>query len=362
MHRPRTSLSADVKHPASVGVSEARATSKMDARFSTLAGRTETGVVTVKPMRLRYAGTCACGIAVAAGTHAGYDSAAKRAVCPGCLSERLAEAGPTAAPRTDIPARAEGVADASPDAPPAAAPGSGPDEPDGAGSPAPRQVSSGTAGGSARAEYERRTAKREARIRAAHPRLGGLILALSDDPQTTRAWASGAAGERAIGAKLDGLAGDAVLTLHDRRIPGTRANIDHIAIGPSGVFVIDAKRYNDAKVEIRSSGGWFSERIDRLFVAGRDRTKLVTGLAPQVAAVYEALEDQADLADVVVQPVLAFVDALLPVITSLEIAGVPVLGPRKTAKLVRRDGPLTLEQRSRLHHVLAEKLPAYQRS
>ena len=32
--------------------------------------------------------------------------------------------------------------------------------------------------------------------------------------------------------------------LHDRRIPGTRANIDHIAVASSAVWVIDAKRYN----------------------------------------------------------------------------------------------------------------------
>jgi hypothetical protein len=31
--------------------------------------------------------------------------------------------------------------------------------------------------------------------------------------------------------------------LHDRRICGSRANIDHLAIGPGGVTVIDAKNY-----------------------------------------------------------------------------------------------------------------------
>jgi Nuclease-related domain len=31
--------------------------------------------------------------------------------------------------------------------------------------------------------------------------------------------------------------------LHDRRVSGTRANIDHFVIGPAGVFVIDAKRH-----------------------------------------------------------------------------------------------------------------------
>ncbi|MGH8931168.1 MAG: nuclease-related domain-containing protein [Egibacteraceae bacterium] len=31
--------------------------------------------------------------------------------------------------------------------------------------------------------------------------------------------------------------------LHDLAIPGSRANIDHVAVGPGGVFVIDSKRW-----------------------------------------------------------------------------------------------------------------------
>jgi len=308
--------------------------------------RADTACMNVRAMRLRYAGVCACGAEVPTGTLAGYDPGAKRAVCVHCLPARLADAS------ADTP---EHIAVADALVPPEAAPVDSPRV------VPPQAPPASQAGASAYAEYERRVAKREARIRQTYPRLGGLILALSDDPQSTRAWASGAAGERAVGAKLDGLAGDGVLALHDRRIPGTRANIDHLAIGPSGVFVIDAKRYEDAKIEIRSSGGWFSERVEKLYVGGRDKTKLVTGLAPQVLAVYEALEDHPDLADVRVQPVLAFVDAVLPVLTTLEIAGVPLLGPRKTAKLVRREGSLSAEQRSRLHAVLADKLPAYVR-
>ena len=34
-----------------------------------------------------------------------------------------------------------------------------------------------------------------------------------------------------------------IAVLHDRRIPGSKANIDHIAITAAGIWVIDAKRY-----------------------------------------------------------------------------------------------------------------------
>jgi len=44
-------------------------------------------------------------------------------------------------------------------------------------------------------------------------------------------------------ASLDRLAGEGLYFLHDRRIPPTRANIDHIVIAPTGVYVIDAKNY-----------------------------------------------------------------------------------------------------------------------
>jgi hypothetical protein len=298
----------------------------------------------VKRMRLRYDGVCACGSVVPAGTAAGYDRAARKAVCPSCLDSAAPAAEALTPSQTgSLTSSPAGRADeASPSA------------------EVEVEVLTGRAGGSARAEHARRAARREQRVRAAHPRLGGLILALKDDPQPTRAWQSGAVGEERVGARLDGLTGDGVLVLHDRRVPGSRANIDHLAVGPRGVFVIDAKRYVDAKVEVRRSGGPWRPVTERLVVAGRDRTRLVTALAGQAAVVQEALEDCPGLDGIPVQPVLAFVDAQLPLLGRLEIAGVPVLGPRGTAKLVRQPGPLTVRERERLHRHLAAKLPAYQ--
>jgi Nuclease-related domain len=44
--------------------------------------------------------------------------------------------------------------------------------------------------------------------------------------------------------------------LHDRRVSGSRANIDLFVIGPAGVFVIDAKRY-EGQICIRDVDGEF---------------------------------------------------------------------------------------------------------
>ncbi|MEI2671103.1 MAG: nuclease-related domain-containing protein [Marmoricola sp.] len=88
----------------------------------------------------------------------------------------------------------------------------------------------GTAGSSARREYERRKAKDEERLRQKWGKLGGIAVALSDEKQSTKAWATGAVGEERLGARLDSLVSESIAVLHDRRIPGSKANIDHIAI------------------------------------------------------------------------------------------------------------------------------------
>ena len=52
------------------------------------------------------------------------------------------------------------------------------------------------------------------------------------EPLRAHEWEQGASGERIVGARLDRI--DGIEVLHDRRVPGTRATIDHIAIGPGG--------------------------------------------------------------------------------------------------------------------------------
>ena len=122
-----------------------------------------------KRMRLRYAGTCrVCGSELPAKAEAVYERATKTVRC---VSHEVS----------------------TPDALPVE------DELDLA---VPEVVDPGTAGASARREFERRKAAREERIRAKHPKLGGLILAVSDDPQSTTAWNTGALGEEKLGGGL----------------------------------------------------------------------------------------------------------------------------------------------------------------
>lgn len=184
------------------------------------------------------------------------------------------------------------------------------------------------AGASARREYERRKAKDEARIRARWGRLGGVAVALSDERPSTTAWRAGAAGEEIVGAALDRLVFENIRVLHDRRVPGTRANIDHIVITTGGVWVVDAKKYKGRPV-LRIEGGILRPRVERMLVGGRDHTGLVDGVLKQVRLV-EAVAGTSR-----VRGVLCFVDAEWPLFGgSFRTRGVEVLWPRKLVKLI----------------------------
>lgn len=272
----------------------------------------------LKSMRLRYAGLCRqCQVPIAAGTTASYDRGSKSVVCVACLS--LTSVLPEAE-TTNVP------------------------------------IDSGTAGASAQREYDRRKNKRETRIREAHPLVGGLILALSEDPQSTKAWSTGARGEELLGRRLDGLAGDGVAVLHDRRIPPTRANIDHIVVCPSGVFVIDAKKYRE-RPTLRVEGGIIRPRAETLMIGSRPSMKLVQGVHKQMVVVRSALES-AGLDHVPVSGMLCFVEADWPMIGGdFVIDGVSVLWPRKAASVVTAPGSLDAAMRERIHRALASKFP-----
>jgi hypothetical protein len=203
-------------------------------------------------------------------------------------------------------------------------------------------------------EYERQHAKREQRIRQRWGRLSGLVLALSEDPQSTRAWQRGSAGESKLAQALAKLERDDVIVLHDRRVPGSRANIDHLVVCPSGVFVVDAKLYT-GQVHVKDVGGLFRRDL-RLFVGGRDCTRLAVGMAWQVEATEAALGG----AEIPVSPVLCFIDAEWPLLGGpREFRGVPIESERSLKRGVARPGELDLEEVRETAMVLAQALPAH---
>lgn len=205
-------------------------------------------------------------------------------------------------------------------------------------------VVTGEAGGSALREFERRQKRREDHARE---RLGGLGVVLArivDPPPTTQAWKRGGDGERRVGARLEKLlAGSEVRLLHDRLVPGGgRQNIDHIAIGPGGVTVIDTKNYR-GNVRVQRVGGLFSPQRTILSINGRDQTKLVTGVESQVELLRSALAvaGGAEM-DVRGALCLANVDGL-PLIGHPSLRGIMIDGAKTAARLARRPGALSAD-------------------
>lgn len=274
-----------------------------------------------RQLRTRYPGSCAaCGAFVPRGIEAWWDAEVKRLTCIAC--------GP-------MPAGGDNLDSELKD----------------------DEVSlplSGPAGGSAQRQHDRRKAGREQRVRGNHPRLGGLMLALSDHPQTTTAWARGAEGERRVGERLDSLRADGIVVLHDRRIPHTRANIDHLVVAPTGVWIVDAKHYS-GQVTRRDVGGW-RRSDERLFVGRRDCTKLVAGMAFQHDAVRTALARHDDIP---IHRVLCFVEAEWSFLARpFDLGGVLVAWPKATVEAIRRPGTLEPENINRIGETLLRALPA----
>lgn len=287
-----------------------------------------------KVMKLRYAGTCRrCGVAVDAGQRGAYFKADKQIECMECFDSAPAGAevheevpGPGAVKPVTQPEVVETVA---------------------------LSFVEGDAGASARVEYERRMARREKRVKERFPRAGGLLLKVFEEGQPTKAWKVGAGGEEQLGTMLDGMAGRLLRVLHDRRIPRTRANIDHIVVCPNGVMVVDAKQYK-GRVALKSEGGLFSPLVRKLTVAGRDRTKLADGVAKQVGLVTEALED----VPVPVQGMLCFLGAEWPMFGgAFVIRDIGVMWPRRLRRLLSAPGPLTATELDQIQIRLSEAFP-----
>ena len=278
---------------------------------------------------LRRAGTCAsCAVQLEAGVEAGWDSVARTITCLTCLQSAAAGA-----------------------------------------------LDRGTAGISAQREYERRSRRHDKKeherveadrrwrenLKTEHPVVGRMVTAVvpkataRPEPQHVRAWAKGAPGEVRVGEVLESI--DGIVVLHDRHVRGSRSNIDHIAVTPGGVWVVDSKRYVDSKVEFADKGGWFS-RDERLIVGGRDRTKLVDGMAWQVEAIDRAAGGKLEGTDI--RPALCFVESHWGLFTKhpFLVRGVAICWPESLPELLSRPGPLTDTTIDSIARAIAAALPA----
>lgn len=201
----------------------------------------------------------------------------------------------------------------------------------------------GVPGGSARKQEEERRKRRQELER----------LERREDN-----WNQGAAGEESTAAAIARRC-PAAVALHDRQMPGSRANIDHIVLVASGVWVIDSKRPKGRIKVQKAKGG-----AQKLLIGGHDRTELVHKLTRQVNAVKAAmLQAGSDVpvngafcfhlqADTTIERLRAE-DNGLPVFGTWTIDGYPLFYPRQMCKRLNDPGTLTSSKAHELARTVA---------
>ena len=164
---------------------------------------------------------------------------------------------------------------------------------------------------------------------------------------------AGAAGERLTAQLIDPLRREGWTILHDRALPKGRANIDHLAISPSGtVFMPDTKRWSARyPITVRNRRLWHgtwdvTDRLDGLHheqqTAGR---VLGVPVTPIVAMQGAPLHDQTGRA-----------------VTELHIHGVRIVPAQRLADVLRTAGRIPGQRQARDIAAHAERaLPPYVR-
>jgi hypothetical protein len=219
------------------------------------------------------------------------------------------------------------------------------------------KIDRGLPGASVRAEYERKKSSYEKRVNEMFPRLGNFLLLFLEVPQTLRTWKRGARGEFAIGKRLERLSFKyGFIVLHDRRMPRSNANIDHIAVTPSGVFVIDSKSYSGL-IRIERPDGYFSEESPTLFVGRRNCTDLITRMQWQISAVDKVLAKSDEAMPTT--GVLAFFRPNWPIVRVPESIHGILINSHGVKQIVAKPGEFTNDQITSTAKLLAEAFPSY---
>jgi hypothetical protein len=163
-------------------------------------------------------------------------------------------------------------------------------------------------------------------------------------------WRRGAEGERRTAQLLAPLRNLGWIVLHDRRIPGSTANVDHLVVGPSGVWVVDSKLWR-GRVKVLGDGRlWYGRRcLD-------DDLRVLRWATGEVGQALGGMGRTG--APVPVHPVLCVHGARLPR-AQLHFDGVTLTAPEALLDLLTSASPcLTVCEVERLTAKAAKSLPA----
>ena len=260
-----------------------------------------------RKLRLRYPATCrSCGISLSRGADAIWDAATKTVTCLPCVAD-----GP---------------------------------------------IDSGAAGASAAAEGTRRIERKVDEVRRRHGDYAAEVAREMAGRDAAATWGKGSEGESWLAGYIDREVGGNVIALHDRLIPGTRGNIDHIFVASTGVWVVDAKAYK-GKVVRREVGPLWS-RDNELHIGRRNCTSLAKGVRRQVEAVNAAIRPDESLHGTDVHAALCLVESEWGLLDfPFQVGNVWVMYPGALRKRLRKNGDVPREMMERIARRLDLSLP-----
>ena len=160
--------------------------------------------------------------------------------------------------------------------------------------------------------------------------------------------------DAAVAAALEAAVGNGVLSLHHQRLPGRRAAVAHVAIGASGIFVVDA-RHVTPRTRALSKGA--DEATDLRLGADLRLADVVATVRAQAAAIRLMLAD-VELAEVQVTGLVCIDSAGRPTTAGPDVAAsdVRVVSLDDLDELVAAAGPLEDDHRRTLHEFLGSHM------
>lgn len=184
----------------------------------------------------------------------------------------------------------------------------------------------------------------------------GVIAAIAEAVYRARtnssvpAWRRTSVAERRTEGQLRKLERNGYRTLHARAIPGSEAQIDHLVVGPTGVYAVDSEKW-DRRLPVRVQMG------KKLFHGPFDKKERLTEARWEATQAGELIT-KAFGREVTVVPSLAIYGPPVPW-KIMTIRGVDVYqGDRARRWITKRERALTDAEIDRLYDIAAQVLPA----
>ncbi|MEU4576974.1 nuclease-related domain-containing protein [Nonomuraea sp. ATR24] len=166
---------------------------------------------------------------------------------------------------------------------------------------------------------------------------------------TVPAWRRSSVAERRTEAQLRKLERGGYRTLHARAIPGSEAQIDHLVVGPTGVYAVDSEKW-DKRLPVRVQMG------KKLFHGPFDMKPRITEAKWEAAQASELISKSYGR-EVSVTPSLAIYGPPVPW-KIMTIRGVDVYeGGRARRWITKRERALTDTEIDRIYEIAEQVLP-----